>query len=316
MKWVSSLSGIIAIFLLLVTGCGGGATGPQGDKLTVYTTIYPLEDFTRKIGGPHVDVTNVVPPGTEPHDFELSARDMVKLSRADLFVYNGAGMESWADKVVKQLDPERTLVVETTKGLPLLEMGETGHQHEGKEETGHSHAGIDPHVWLDPSLAKRQAQAIRDALVKIDPKHQADYRKNYDKLAQDMDNLDREYQEMVKKAPKKEFAVSHDAFGYLAHRYGLEPIAISGLSPSDEPSPQELKEIVHEVKEHEVEVIMFETLVSGKTAEVVRQELKAEALVLNPLEGLTEAELKKGMDYFSVMRKNKENLAKALGVES
>jgi zinc transport system substrate-binding protein len=151
-------------------------------------------------------------------------------------------------------------------------------------------------------------------LIKKDAKHAADYRKNFEQVAAELDKLDNEFQSMVKQAPKKEFAVSHAAFGYLAHRYGLKQMAISGLSPSDEPSPQELKRIIEEVREHDIQVILFETLVSSKIAEVVKREVKAEALVLNPLEGLTEEEKAQGMDYFQVMRKNKEHLAKALGV--
>lgn len=317
MKITFRLLGIILIFILLVTGCGGEAGEISHlDKLTVYTSIYPLEDFTRKIGGNHVEVFSVIPPGTEPHDFEISAQTMVKISRADVFVYNGAGLESWAERVVKQLNPDRTLTVEATKGLPLLELGGT-HDHEGHETTVHNrHANVDPHVWLDPSLAKLQAERIRDALIKKDPQHRSDYQKNYEQLTQELDKLDQEFKEMVEKAPKKTIVVSHDAFGYLANRYGLKTVPISGLSPSDEPSSQELRKMIQHLKENDIDVILFETLVSGKMAEVVRKELNAEALVLNPLENLTEEEKKQGMDYFSVMRMNKENLAKALGVSS
>ncbi|AUS07455.1 zinc ABC transporter substrate-binding protein [Laceyella sacchari] len=296
----------LAATLLILTGCQPGTAANQSSnnpgKLQVYTSLFPFEDFAKKIGGDHVQVTNLIPPGVEPHDFELTARDMTALSNADLFIYNGVGMEAWAEKAARNLDTKRTLVVETTKNLPLLK----------REE--HDHGDFDPHAWLDPTLAKKQAEAIRDALIKKDAKHAADYRKNFEQVAAELDKLDHEFQSMVKQAPKKEFAVSHAAFGYLAHRYGLKQMAISGLSPSDEPSPQELKRIIEEVREHDIRVILFETLVSSKIAEVVKREVKAEALVLNPLEGLTEEEKAQGMDYFQVMRKNKEHLAKALGV--
>lgn len=302
---------IIFIFSLLLSGCTEkGDETLRSEKLTVYATIYPLQDFAKKIGGDHVEVFAVIPPGTEPHDFEISAKTMVNISQSDVFIYNGAGLESWAERVVKQLDSDRTLVVEASKGLPLREFG--GHLHDNQ----HRHASVDPHVWLDPLLAKRQAQLIRDAFITKDPQHREVYQRNFEQLAQELDKLDKEFEEMVESAPKKVFAVSHDAFGYLAHRYGLKPIAISGLSPSAEPSSQELKNIIHQLRQHDIDVILFETLVSSKMAEVVRKELNAEALVLNPLEGLTEEELNKGMDYFSVMRMNKENLAKALGDSS
>ncbi|MFD1425100.1 metal ABC transporter substrate-binding protein [Laceyella tengchongensis] len=311
----------LAATLLMLTGCQPGTAANQSSnnpgKLQVYTSLFPFEDLAKKIGGDHVQVTNLIPPGVEPHDFELTARDMTALSNADLFIYNGAGMEAWAEKAARNLDTKRTLVVETTKKLPLLkrEEHEHGDEHHGEDHGDqHDHGDFDPHAWLDPTLAKKQAEAIRDALIKKDAKHAADYRKNFEQVAAELDKLDNEFQSVVKQAPKKEFAVSHAAFGYLAHRYGLKQMAISGLSPSDEPSPQELKRIIEEVREHDIRVILFETLVSSKIAEVVKREVKAEALVLNPLEGLTEEEKAQGMDYFQVMRKNKEHLAKALGV--
>ncbi|MFC7440198.1 metal ABC transporter substrate-binding protein [Laceyella putida] len=309
-KWLVALVAV----LVILTGCQSKTASKSNgnpDKLQIYTSLFPFEDFAKKIGGEHVEVTNLIPPGVEPHDFELTARDMAALSEADVFIYNGAGLEAWAGKAVTNLDPKQTLVVEATKNLPLLKMEE--HEHGKEHGAEHAHGDVDPHAWLDPSLAKKQAEAIRDALIKRDSANKADYNKNFEQLEAELDKLDSEFQAMVKRAPKKEFAVSHAAFGYLAHRYGLEQLAISGLSPSDEPSPQELKHIIEEVREHEIKVILFETLVSSKIAEVVKREVKAEALVLNPLEGLTEEEKAQGLDYFKVMRKNKDHLAKALG---
>lgn len=259
-----------------------------------------------------MEVTNLIPPGVEPHDFELTARDMVALSEADVFIYNGAGLEAWAEKAVKNLDPQQTLVVEASHGLPMLKMEEHGEEH--AEEHAGEHGDVDPHVWLDPTLAQKQAEAIRDALVKKDAEHAAVYNQNFEQLKTELQKLDGEFQTMVQQAPKKEFAVSHAAFGYLANRYGLKQLAINGLTPSAEPSPQELKRIIEDVQKHKIDVILFETLVSSKIAEMVKREVKAEALVLNPLEGLTEGEKAQGMDYFKVMRQNKEHLAKALGV--
>ncbi|MBA4494161.1 metal ABC transporter solute-binding protein, Zn/Mn family [Paenactinomyces guangxiensis] len=311
--------GWVAVMLLAVTalaGCGSSTTATKKDdsKLQIYTSLYPLEDFAKKIGGNHVQVTNLVPPGTESHDFELSARDMANLSEADVFIYNGAGFEPWVEKAVQSLDQDQTVIVNSTEKMDLIPV--TGQEHDHSHEKGkhpHDRGNFDPHVWMDPTLAKQEALKIRDALIKADPTHKADYEKNYSVLADQFDQLDQEYMEMVKKAPRKEFVVSHAAFGYLAKRYGLQQIAVSGITPSDEPSPRELQEIIETVRKHDVKVILFETLVSGKVAEVVKKEVKAEALTLNPLEGLTKEELDRGDDYFSVMRKNKAHLARALG---
>ncbi|SFI72499.1 metal ABC transporter substrate-binding protein [Thermoflavimicrobium dichotomicum] len=319
MKKRSGIAFIIFLLCIWIAGCSSSTTSSpkkESEKLQVYVSLYPLEDFTKKIGGNHVQVTNVIPSGVEPHDFELTAKDIANLNEADLFVYQGAGFDS-IKKVADSLDPNK--VVDVSKGIELLKGEEHGHDHEhGKEEKEHhdDHGAVDPHVWLDPQLAKKQAQQIRDALIKADDKHQADYQKNYDQLAAQLDKLDQEFQEMAKKAKHKTFVTSHAAFGYLAKRYGLEQVAVNGLSPTEEPSPQELKEVIEMMKKHQVKYILFETLVSAKVAETVKQEVKAESLILNPLEGLTQQEINQKVDYFSVMRKNKENLAKALGVSS
>lgn len=318
------LSAISLGLALFLTACGSNQGSNKEDKMktgkvSIYTSTYALEDFAKKIGGSHVEVQNLVPVGVEPHDFEPSAKEIAQLNESDIFLYNGAGLETWVDKTLSSLNKEQTKVVNTTDKLELLKSAgeeEHGHEHEGeaKKEDSHDLGEYDPHVWLDPTLAKQQAMKIRDALIQQDPAHKVDYEKNFATLETNFNQLDQEFQEMVKKAPKKEFVTSHAAFQYLAKRYGLEQVAISGISPQDEPSPAELKEIVEMAREHGVKYIMFETLVSSKIADVVRNEVKAEALLLNPVEGLTKEEQAQGADYFSVMRKNKENLAKALGV--
>jgi zinc transport system substrate-binding protein len=167
-------------------------------------------------------------------------------------------------------------------------------------------------VWLDPTLLKAQAEKIKDVLAKKDPENAAAYEENYKQLAADLDKLDQSFQEMVAQAAKKEFMVSHSAFSYLANRYGLEQVAISGLNPSDEPSPSELKELVEHVKEHEISYVLFEPLVSPKVAEVIARESGVKTATLNPLEGLTEEDVQAGKDYLSIMNENLETLRKAL----
>lgn len=300
-RWVK---GMVAgwILALLMAGCGPSGAPPASEpvegkaKLTVCTTLYPYQFFAEQIGGSRVAVHNLVPPGAEPHDFEPSPKDVVKLSEADVFVYNGAGFERWIDEVLDAVDTSNMVIVQAAEHVRLLPN--------------------DPHVWLDPLRAKAIAQAIRDALIQADPEGKAIYEGNYQKLAAELDRLHAEYEAAVKQAPRKEIIVSHSAYGYLADRYGLKQIAIAGLAPSDEPSQKDLQAILAFAREHNVKYILFETLVSNKVAEAVREQLKAEALTLNPLEGLTKEERAKGKDYFDVMRENLAVLKKALGVAS
>jgi zinc transport system substrate-binding protein len=290
------------VWTSILAACSGEA--PQeaaGDQLKVYASVYPLADFAEKIGGKHADVTLLVPPGVEPHDFEPTPKDLTRLSRADVFLYNGIGFEAWIGQAKEILDSERTVIADASASLEPLYSGSNG----SKE--------ADPHVWLDPVRAKKMAESIRDALIKADPDHAADYRTNFGKLSRRFNELDRTFREISNKAEKREFVVSHAAFSYLADRYGLHQIAISGLSPSDEPGPKELKAVIEAAKRHRVKVIFFDSLVPGKVAKTVKEEVGAEALVLNPLEGLKPREAETGEDYFSIMEKNAENLGKALG---
>ncbi|MFC4076303.1 metal ABC transporter substrate-binding protein [Salinithrix halophila] len=299
------------IFTLALTGCSspGGEPAKENGKLTVYTSFYPLADFAGKIGGKHVKVKNLVPAGAEPHDYEPTARDLTALSDADLFIYNGAGLEPWLDKVKPMLEDGDVTVLNASAKLDLLSVDKGKHGH----EDGHDHGDKDPHVWLNPIKAKQQAEAIKDAFVKKDPKHKNDYEANYASLADQFDQLDQKFAEIVKKGDKKTFITSHSAFGYLANRYELTQVAVSGISPSDEPSARKLREVVQLARKHKVDYVYFETLVSGKVAETVRKEVGARPLTLNPLEGLTKAQEAKGEDYFSIMEQNANNLAKGLG---
>ncbi|WP_126424702.1 metal ABC transporter substrate-binding protein [Brevibacillus marinus] len=342
---------VIVALLTLTAACGKQETesgtaqqppeaGQAEAALSVYTTIYPLQYAAARIGGEYARVVNIVPPGVEPHDFEPTAKDMVALSNARVFLYNGSGFELWVDKAVEGIDPARTLVVNATEGLPLLPAPEAEEHHADEadadhadeadadhaaeahaeeaaheEADEHAHGPLDPHVWLDPLLFQQQAEKIKDALSEADPAHRDAYERNYQALAADLQKLDQEYREVADKAKRKEFVVSHSAFGYLAHRYGLTQTAIAGLSPSDEPSPAQLKELVEYVKQHQIEVILFETLASQKVVEVIARETGAKTAMLHPLEGLTEAEQQAGKDYLTVMRENLETLRLALGVD-
>jgi zinc transport system substrate-binding protein len=337
---------LLFIFSLFLVGCGQEkqTTSPeepvkeasaQTKNLLVYTSMYPIYDFTVKIAGDRAEVVNLVPPGVAFHDYEPSAKDLVRLSESDVFIYNGSGMELWIEKVLDSLDISKMQIVSMSDHVSLLSLEETGHaghdEHGHEEEAAHKdeHAHEDkskveshehehgesihdPHFWLDPVRAKEMAVTIKDALIQADKDGKDIYEANYQAVLSDLNQLDADFKTMVEHSKRKEFIVSHDAFGYLSSRYGLEQIAISGISPSDEPTQKELDEIITFAKEHDVKYILFETLVSAKIGEIVKHEIGAQSLVLNPLEGLTEEDIAKGKDYFSVMRDNLESLKKAL----
>lgn len=308
--------------LVMLAGCGK-STGTSasdtsdsteeitGNQILIYTTLFPLYDFARQIGGQYAEVKSMIPVGAEPHDFEPSAKDMVELNKADLFVYNGAGFEAWVDKTVENINKDKTVVVNASEGLALLE----SHHHEDGDEEDHDHGEYDPHVWLDPILAKEQANKILQALIQIDPEHKAEFQANYDQLAADLDSLDREYRDTINKAAVKELIVSHQAFSYLANRYGFEQIPVSGLSPSNEPSQKELMELIQVLKEHNLKYVAFDSLVESKVAQTVQREAGAEALSLYTLENITSDQKKAGKSYIQLMKENLETLKKVFEVQ-
>ena len=308
------LTGILAftvfIMAFALTGCNtekssekttessasSAQTEESSSKLKVMTSFYPMYDFASKVGGDKVEVTNMTPAGTEPHDWEPSAKDITQLEKADVFIYNGADMEHWTDDVLNTLDSKEITVVEASKGIDLLKEGKS----------------YDPHVWLNPLNAKKEMENIKDALVKADEKNKDYYEKNYKTYAKKFDTLDSEYSTTLSTVKNKNLIASHEAFGYLCEAYGLKQIGIEGLSPDSEPDAAKMKEIIRFAKKNNVKTIFFEELVSPKVSKTIAKELGAEAKVLDPIEGLSEDQQELGADYFSVMESNLQTLKEAL----
>ena len=310
---LSALVCACTLSLSLLTGCGTQpADTAAGDgRLRVLTSFYPMYDFACKIGGDCIDVTNMVPSGTEPHDWEPSTNDLKNLEKADVFIYNGADMEPWADDLlVSRSDTLR--VVEASENVELRTTdGEHEHAHE-HEDADHHHGDFDPHVWLDPENAKIEMEAIRDALCAADPENSTVFQSNYEKYAAELDALDAEFREKLAPLPNRTIVVAHEAFGYLCDAYGLTQVGIEGLSPDSEPDPGRMAEVIDFVREHSISTIFFEELVSPKVAEAIASETGAQAKLLSPLEGLSDEQAAAGADYFSVMHDNLAALMEAL----
>lgn len=306
---LSALVCACTLSLSLLTGCGTQpADTAAGDgRLRVLTSFYPMYDFACKIGGDCIDVTNMVPSGTEPHDWEPSTNDLKNLEKADVFIYNGADMEPWADDLlVSRSDTLR--VVEASENV---ELRTTDGEHE-HEDADHHHGDFDPHVWLDPENAKIEMEAIRDALCAADPENSTVFQSNYEKYAAELDALDAEFREKLAPLPNRTIVVAHEAFGYLCDAYGLTQVGIEGLSPDSEPDPGRMAEVIDFVREHSISTIFFEELVSPKVAEAIASETGAQAKMLSPLEGLSDEQAAAGADYFSVMHDNLAALMEAL----
>jgi len=269
-------------------------------KMAVVGTFYPLAHFAEQVGGGLVTVANITPSGAEPHDYEPTAQDIEKAYAAKVFVMNGGGVDTWAERIKPDLK---------TKGVQVVDMQDTialSAAPSGSETT------LDPHIWLDPVLAEQEVALIRDAFVAADPKHAAAYQKNAAGYIAQLATLDAEYKTGLASCRLNDIVTSHAAFGYLAKRYGLTQVAISGLSPDAEPSVQQMVAIAQLAKKDGVKYIFFETLVSPKLSQAIASEIGAQTLSFNPLEGLSDAEVGAGKTYLTVMRDNLDKLRLAL----
>jgi zinc transport system substrate-binding protein len=267
---------IVLVILLaaIVSGCGGAGGGDR----TVVAAFYPLAYAAERIGGPRLHVENLTPPGAEPHDLELTPKEVARVERASVVLYLSHGFQPAVSKAVDQGQGKR---VDILAGLPLH--------------------GNDPHVWLDPVLFSRVARTIGTALQRPSGAFVAQLRA-----------LDRDYRRGLRDCTRHEIVTSHAAFGYLAARYGLQQVSITGLTPESEPRPQELVHVVKVVRLTHATTVFFETLVSPRLAETVAREVGARTAVLDPIEGLTPKEEQNGDNYFTLMRRNLAALRKAL----
>lgn len=293
---------------LLVAGLGACGSGPKRDpsgKIQVVAGFYPLQYVAEQVGGARVSVTNLVQPGAEPHDIELSPRQVASIADAGLVVYL-AGFQPAVDQATRQEASGRSFDAATV--VALIDV--TATREPGTEAPVTARDGKDPHVWLDPHRLALVATAMADRLAEIDPAGADAYRQGAVSLRARLSELDHTYAEALKTCQRREIVVGHAAFGYLADRYGLQQVAISGLSPETEPTPQRLAQVAAKARAHSATTIFFETLVSPKVAQVIASEVGAATAVLDPIEGLTPGS---GGDYLTVMRTNLNTLTPALG---
>ena len=314
MKKVKRLLYAVIGCLIILSGCSNGKQvsdengNKETGKLQIITTFYPMYYFAKQVTGNLANVEVLIPNGVEPHDWEPTSKDMIKMQEADVFIYNSQYFETWTEKVLDSINTSNLKVVEASKGIELMDSNNEEEQpdHEGSQATK------DPHVWLSPVLAKKEVDNITNAIAKADPKNKEQYEKNADAFKTKLTDLDQLYKETIDKAPRKEFVTQHAAFGYLAKQYGLTQIPIAGLSPDVEPTLAKLAELTELMKKKKISVVYFEELTSPKVAQTLANETGAKAEVLNPLEGLTKDEQEQGLGYIGVMKKNLEALKIAL----
>lgn len=283
---MKKIIGIISVLLLTIglIGCSGEKSNEikKDGKLSVVVSIYPLEQFTRMIGGDKVNILTLVGPGQEPHDFELKPTDLKTLTESDVFVYNGLGLEHWLDQVKGQLKDSKTLMVDSSKDVKVIKDGDK----------------IDPHVWLSLKEAQVQANNIKNALIEKDPNNKDFYQKNYEDLKVKFNKLYNEYKPKFGKLKNKDFVTGHAAFGYLCRDFGLKQKSISDLYADGEATPKTLENLAKYCKENNIKTVFSESLASPKESETLAREAGAKVEKIYTLESKEDDKTYlEGMEY-------------------
>lgn len=290
----AALLAVLALGLLAPAACTrAGASVPHTTGPRVVAGFYPLAWLARRVGGDRISVTDLVKPGAEPHDVELNPRQVTEVADADLVLYLHGFQPATDDAVAAGVRGRALDVARLTPGRPDPE-----------------HHGTDPHVWLDPVRMSSLAGAVTDALAAADPAGAGGYRARGAALRADLAALDRAYATGLRDCARREIVTSHAAFGYLADRYHLTQVAISGVTPDAEPTPRRLAHAIDEARRTGAHTIFFETLVSPRVARTVAEAAGARARALDPIEGLPVGSTG---DYLTFMRANLAELRDALG---
>ena len=295
------LASLVTLFLVACSN------QKQADgKLNIVTTFYPVYEFTKQVAGDTANVELLIGAGTEPHDYEPSAKAVAKIQDADAFVYENENMETWVPKLLESLDAKKVKTIKATGDMLLLPGSEEEEDHDHGEE-GHHHE-YDPHVWLSPARAIKLVEHIRDSLSDDYPDKKATFEQNAAAYIEKLQALDKAYTEGLSNAKQKSFVTQHAAFRYLALDYGLNQVSISGLSPDSEPSATRLSELTEYIKKNDIKVIYFEENASKSLSKTLSAETGVDLAVLNPLESLTDEQMKDGEDYISIMGANLKSL--------
>lgn len=280
---------IFALILAAILPLCGCTEKKDSDKMQVYTSFYAMYDFARLIGGDMADIYVLCPVGSEPHDFEPKTSDMAKLSDADIFIYNGMGMESWAEKTIKSIGSSELISVEASKDIPNVS------------------EDYDAHVWLDPDNAVKEMENIKNAFCEKDSANADYYTENFNICREKAETLKNDFLSAAKDFKTNNIVVSHAAFAYLCGAFGLNQTALDNARGESDPSPAKMAETIDFIKANNIKYIFAEALDTTKVIETAAKETGAEILVLNPFEGDTE-----NRDYFTVMEENLNSLKKAL----
>ena len=303
------LSLIYIIILMTLAACGNKNVGvsvsennsfdSNNGKIKVVTSFNAVTQFVKAVGKDKVDVQTIIPNGTEPHDFEPKPKDLADISKAQVFVYNGLGMESWVDKTLKAADNKDLIVVEASRGCNPIKNND--------EEAIKEHGQYDPHLWISLNGAKIEAKNIKDALIKVDSSNKDYYEKNYSEFASKLDVMINDYKAKFDEAPSKNFITGHAAFAYFCRDFNLQQNSVESVFAEGEPTPKRMEELVDYCKKNNVKTIFMEEMASPKVSETLAKEVNAKVEKIYTAESEED-----GKDYIQSMKENLDKVYESL----
>lgn len=297
---------IISILCLcmMFAGCGQKNVAKSKDKVKVVVSIEPIKKFVKDIAKDKVDIETIIPAGTEPHSFEPKVQDLKNLSEADVFLYNGLGMEKWVDSALENVGNEKMVVEKVSKGCEFIKSDE---DHDKDEHEEHKHGEYDPHIWLGIKEAEIEIKNVKDVLIKADSKNKDFYEKNYKEVENELKKLYDEYKQKFDSVTNKKFVTGHAAFGYLCRDFNLQQKSVQDVFADGEPSVNKMKELVDYCKENNIKTVFVEDMVSPKVSETLAKEVGAKVKKINTLVGE-----KDNKSYVDSMKENLEKIYESM----
>lgn len=280
----------------------------ESEKLKVFTTFFAIDQFTKNVAGDRAIVKNLVPYNTHPHNYEIPGKTLVELSSADMVVYNGASFESFVPTIMESGSFDHIMFVDSTSAVKLRIAEHDDHDDHGDEAKG----VFDPHVWLDPILAKEQVQMIATSMSLVDPENEQYYMANAKSYSMELDSLDSKIRDELSDCKTDTFVPFHNAFSYYAERYDLHANPIGGNTPQDQITAKDIESFVNFVKANDIKYLLAEELVDSRLSDQLANEAGVSILLFSPVEGLTDEEIENGTTYIDKMEYNLDNLKIAL----
>lgn len=290
----------IAIAMIFsFTSCSSNSEVSSNGKIKVVVSFNAMKEFAYAVGKNKINIINMTPNGTEPHDFEPKTRDIETLVDANVFIYNGLGMESWTSKTLKSIDNKKLITVEASNGANKIKNTDAGEITE--------HGAYDPHLWLSLKGAEIEAKNIKDAFIKVDSKNKVFYEKNYNTLKNQLEDLYNTYNEKFKTVKNKNFVTGHAAFAYFCRDFNLNQRSVEDAFAEGEPSTKKLSDLTDFCKKNKVKTVFVEDMVSPKVSNTLAKEVGAKVEKIYTVESK-----ENGKNYIEAMRANLERVYDSL----